>query len=335
MDQTSPRVQLERMITGYWLSQAVYVAAKLGIADLVADGPKSVGELAERTGSDPRALYRLLRALASVEVFAEDDQRRFGLTPAAGYLRSDVPGSQRSLAIMMGEEHFRAWGELLYSVQTGKVAFDHVYGTGVFDYLEQHPDKAQIFDNAMTGIHGRETAPMLEAYDFSRFKVVADIGGGNGSVLASVLGRHANLRGILFDLPHVVDRAGQHLIEAGVADRCQTIAGSFFETVPAGADAYLMRHIIHDWDDERSCVILRNCRSVIGENGKLLLVESVIPPANEPSQGKLLDLVMMVVPGGMERTEEEFRQLLADSGFRLSEVYRTTTPVSIIEAEPV
>jgi hypothetical protein len=322
------------MITGYWLSQAVYVAAKLGIADLVAEEPKSIGELAERTKTDPRALYRLLRALASVEVFAEDNQQRFILTPTAGYLRSDVPASQRSLAIMMGEEHFRAWGELLYSVQTGKVAFDKVYGVGVFDYLGQHPDKAQVFDDAMTGIHGRETAPMLEAYDFSRFEVVADVGGGNGGVISAVLSRHSQLRGILYDLPHVIDRAGQNLIDAGVADRCQTMAGSFFETVPAGADAYLLRHIIHDWDDERSGVILRNCRHAIGESGKLLLIESVIPPGNEPSQGKLLDLVMMVMPGGMERTEEEYRRLLAEAGFRLSGIHHTATPVSVIEGEP-
>jgi hypothetical protein len=321
------------MVTGYWISQAISVAAKLGVADLLKDGPRPVDELARTTGSHPRSLFRLLRALASVGIFAADDRGRFGLTPLADCLRSDVPGSQRAMAITAGEEHYQAWGELLYSVRTGQTAFDKLYGLPIFDYLSKHPEQAKLFDETMVGVHGRETGAMLDAYDFSGIRVLADIGGGNGSLLTGVLGKHPALRGILFDLPGVTGRARSNIAAAGLEERCQVIGGSFFESVPTGADAYLLRHIIHDWDDERSALILRNVHRAMPGGGKLLLVESVIPPDNEPSFGKLLDLTMLVLPGGQERTREEYDKLYADSGFRLTRIVPTAAEVSVIEGE--
>jgi hypothetical protein len=333
--ELSPQDQLVRLASGYWHTQAVYVAAKLGIADELKDGPKSAEALASATGANPRALYRLLRALASVGIFAEDDQRRFALTPMAECLRSGVPGSVRSLAIIRGEWQYEAWGQLLHSIRTGQCAFEKIYGTPLFDYLSANPEKGKLFDEAMTGVHGRETAAMLDAYDFSGIGVLADVGGGNGEVITSILKRYPSMRGILFDQPSVIERARANLQAAGLADRCEAKAGSFFESVPSGADAYFLRHIIHVWDDEKSVTILRNCRSAMGPRGKLLLAEGLVPPGNEPSLSKFFDLAMMVLPGGMERTEDEYRRLFAASGFSLKRIVPTTTWISVIEGEPV
>ena len=333
MQQPSPQQQMAQMITGYWLSQAVYVAAKLGLADRLRDGPRTPVDLAAQTDTHPPSLYRLLRALAGAGVFAEDEQGRFGLTPLADCLRGDAPGSQRAMAIMSGEEHFAAYGELLYSVQTGQPAFEKVFGEPVFDFLSRHPEQARVFDQAMVSVHGRETAAMLDAYDFSGVGVLADVGGGNGSVLTAVLQKYPAMRGILFDLPGVVARAKTNIEAAGLEGRCQVVAGNFFEGVPAGADAYLLRHIIHDWDDDRAITILRNGRRALGQGGKLLVVEGVVPPGNEPSVSKFFDLAMMVLPGGMERTQEEYRQLLEAAGFRLTRIVPTRTWVSVMEGE--
>ena len=282
----------------------------------------------------PGALYRLLRALASVDVFREHDDHTFALTPLATCLLSDVVGSQRPVAIMMGEEHYRAWAELLYSLETAKPAFDKVYGQPVFSYLAQHPTAAKIFDGAMTGIHGVETRAMLGAYDFAAFGTLVDIGGGNGSLLSVVLERYPKLQGILFDRADVIERARAHLKMAGLEQRCTTVAGNFFEQVPGGGDAYLMRHIIHDWNDEQSLTILRNCHKAMKPQAKLLLVESVIPPGNEPFFGKWLDVNMLVIPGGQERTEQEYRELFQKAGFQLTRIVPTTMEVSVIEAVP-
>jgi hypothetical protein len=326
--------QLNQLICGYWHSQCIYVAAKLGIADLLAAGPVSVDELATKTGTDRPSLFRLLRALASLGVFAEDAGGRFRLTPAAEPLRRDVPGSQWAMAVMMGEEHYRSWGELLYSVRTGKIAFDKIFGQPVFEFLSEHPEQAALFDQAMVGVHGRETAAMVDAYDFPQFSSLADVGGGNGSTLCGILKRQAKLHGTLFDLPGVIERAAATVNAAGLADRVHLVAGSFFESVPGGVDAYLLRHIIHDWDDEKAILILSNVRRAIREDGRLLVVESVIPPGNEPFFGKLLDVTMLVIPGGKERTESEYRDLYARAGFRLTSVVPTTTEVSVIEGVP-
>lgn len=322
------------MMTGYWISQSIYVAARLGLADLVQQGPQTAEQLAAATDTQPAALYRLLRALASVGLFREDDQKRFAMTPAAEPLRSDVPHSQRALALMMGEEHFACWGQLLYSVQTGHSAFKKIYGEPIFNWLSKHTEQAKTFDAAMVAVHGRETGAMLEAYDFAAIGTLADVGGGNGSVLRAVLERFPTMRGMLCDLPGVVERARPSIAAAGLGDRLQTIPTDFFAAVPSGADAYLMRHIIHDWNDEQSLQILRNIRRAIGSAGRLLIVENVIPPGNDPGFAKLLDLNMLVIPGGKERTEGEYRELFSAAGFRLAQITPTRAEVSVIEGRP-
>jgi ubiquinone/menaquinone biosynthesis C-methylase UbiE len=330
----SPKQQLLQMLTSYWISQTIHVAAKLGIADLVKDKPKTAAELAQATKTHAPSLHRLLRGLASVGIFAADDAGRFGLTEMARCLL-DEPLSQRAVAIMMGDEHYASWGHLFHSVQTGKPAFDHLFGKPIFDWYSEHPEQAKIFDAAMTGFHGEETQKIIDAYDFAPFKTVVDIGGGNGSVLTPLLLRYPSARGILFDLAGVIERAKPNLAKAGLGQRCQAVAGNFFESVVAGGDAYLMRHIIHDWTDEQSLTILRNIRKVIAAHGKLLVIEMVIPPGNEPHFGKLLDLNMLVIPGGQERTEAEYRRLYADAGFQLERVVPTKAEVSIVEGRPV
>jgi hypothetical protein len=333
MPDPTPQDRLNQLMSGYWHTQAIYVAAKLRLADLLADGPRAVDELAAASTTQPRALYRLLRALASVGIFVEVPGGRFGLTPMAECLRT-IPGSARSLAIMRGEWQYEAWGRLLDSVKTGRPAFELIHGERLFDHFVKNPERGKLFDDAMTGVHGRETSAMLAAYDFSGIRTLADIGGGNGDVLLSILKKYPALRGLYFDLPAVAERARANFEVAGVADRCQIVAGSFFETIPAGADAYMMRHIIHDWDDDQSATILRHCRTAMDSGGMLLVVEGIVPPENEPSVSKFFDLAMMVLPGGLERTEDEYRRLFAAAGFRLSRVTKTTTWVSVIEGMP-
>jgi len=330
MEALPPPARMNQMLTGYWISQALYVAAKLGLADLLTAGPRSASDLAQATKTHAPSLYRLLRALASLGVFSEDGNGSFSMTPLAECLRSDVPGSQR---FMTGEEHYQAWGELLYSVRTGNTAFDRLFGMPVFEFLARNPEQATIFDAAMVGVHGWETAAMLDAYDFSGIGTLADIGGGNGSLLTAVLKQYPALRGILFDLPGVTERARADLQGAGLADCCRVVGGNFFEEVPSGADAYLMRHIIHDWDDEKATRILRNVHQAMGKEGRLLLVEGVIPPGNDPYFGKLLDLTMLVIPGGKERTDEEYRKLYEAAGFRLTRIVPTRGEVSVIEGK--
>lgn len=335
MSQPELSAQLGRMITGYWLSQAVYAAAKLEIADHLAEkGPQTAKQLAEITGTHEESLYRLLRALASCGLFAIDGEDRWQLTPMAEMLRRDTAGSQWALAVMSGEQQYRAWGELLHSVRTGAGAFRHVFGCGIFDFLSEHPEEAAVFDAAMTDVHGREKEPMLAAYDFASIGTLADLGGGNGTVLSGILHAYPAMRGILFDLPHVVERTRPRLAAAGLSDRCELIGGSFFDSVPAGADAYIMRHIIHDWSDELSEKILSNCRQALHPEGRVLVVESVIPPGNEPFFGKLLDLTMLVVPEGKERTAEQYEALFRSAGLRLNRIVPTEHEISILEAVP-
>jgi len=335
MTQLPPNVQLSGMMTAYWTSQAIYVIAKLGLADLLAAGPKTADELAQATEVQSAALYRLLRALASQGVFAEDAEHRFCHTPLSECLRQDVPGSQKAIAIMMGEEHFQACGELLHSVRTGETGFQKVYRAPIFEYLSKHPEQAAIFDAAMVSVHGRETAAILDAYDLSKVGLLADIGGGNGSLLIGTLGRHPRINGLLFDMPGVIERAKANVASAGLTERMKFVAGSFFESVPTGADVYMMRHIIHDWNDEQATTILRACHRAMGDSARLLVLESVIPPGNEPFFGKLLDLIMLALPGGKERTEEEYKRLFEGAGFRLASITPTTTEVSVIEARRV
>jgi ubiquinone/menaquinone biosynthesis C-methylase UbiE len=322
-----------KMACGYWISQSLYVVTKLGIPDLLAGGPKTAEELAAATSTDGPSLYRVLRALATQSVFVEDPSRRFRQTPISECLL-DRPGSQRAMVVMMGEEHYRAYGDLMYSVRTGKPCFDHVYGMPIFDYLSKHPEAAATFDAAMTGIHGRETAAMIDAYDFSKFRTVIDIGGGNGTVLRTVLEKHSSMQGVLYDLPHVIDRARPGLAASPAGSRCQLVGGSFFESVPEGADAYMMRHIIHDWNDEQCRTILGHCRRAMKPEARLLVIDAVIKPGNEPQFSKFLDITMLALPGGKERTEAEFRTLFQSAGFELTRIVPTTSEVSIIEGKP-
>jgi hypothetical protein len=334
MSEPQPAQQLVEMIVGSWVSRAIYVAAKLQIADLMADGPRFAEELAEATSVAPRPLYRLLRALASVGIFARDADGRFRLNSLAKPLREGGPESLRALAVMVGEEQDRCWDDLLETVRTGESAFDRLYGRPVFDYLREHPEQAKIFDAAMTGFSSRAMRAMLDAYDLSGVATLADVGGGLGTNLTAALGRYPAMRGLLFDQPQVVERARPRLEAAGLAGRCAVEGGDFFEAVPRGADAYLLGHIVHDWDDTRAGVILDNLRRAMPDRAKLLLVEYVLPEGEGASFGKLLDLQMMVLLEGCERTEAEYRQLFTSHGFRLTRVVPTAGEVSVVEGVP-
>lgn len=324
-----------RLLTGSWVSQALYVAARLGIADLLRDGPQPCGRLAEATGAQERALYRVLRALASLGVFAEDDEKRFRLTPLAECLCADMPGSLRAFAIMLGEpEHWRPWGEIWHSVSTGRPAFDRVFGLPHFQHLSRNPQAARVFDEAMTSRSGQENEAIVAAYDFSGLECVVDIGGGQGSLLASILRVTPSTKAILFDVPHVIATARTVAREAGPGLLWEFKAGDFFEGVPAGGDAYILKKVIHDWDDGQALAILRSCRAALSPTGRLLLIEPVIPVGNEPSFNKLLDLLMLVWSGGQERTEAEHRTLLTSAGLDLARTIPTRSPLTILEAVP-
>ena len=328
-----PQAFLTQMAFAHVVTQALYVAAKLGVADLIADGARPVSELAAETKTNERALYRVLRSLASVGVFKETDPKVFALTPYADALRADVPGSMRNNVIFMGAEwHWRVLGNMLYSVQTGKPAWGHTHGVEVFEFFNANPEAAEIFNRAMTGMSVGTAAAVVEAYDFSGTKTLADIAGGHGYMLAHVLKGNPNIKGILFDMPSVIAGAQAILDKEGVAERVEQVAGDFFASVPEGADTYMTKSIIHDWDDERAVKILKNIQKVLPGDGRLLLVELVVPESDEPHFSKLLDLEMLCSPGGQERTESEFRELLAAAGLRLTRIIPTKSPYSVIEA---
>lgn len=320
-------------ITSYRISQSIYVAAKLGIADLLKDGAKSSEELAKITDSHAPSLYRVLRALASVGIFAEDSNGRFKLTPLACCLQTDTANSMRASAIIRSEDVYRKpWGHLLHTVKTGETAFQHVYNMGLFDYLAQNPETAELFDGAMTNYSITIQDALLAAYDFSSIRKLVDIGGGQGSLIAAILTKYPAMQGIIFDQASVLERAKPLLETLGVANRCQLIAGNFFSSVPDGADTYIMKNIIHDWDDERAITILKNCYQAMPKNAKLLLLEAVIFAGNEPSVAKLLDLEMLVLTGGQERTEAQHKALFQAAGLQLTKIVPTNSWQSIIEA---
>ncbi len=327
--------KLTQILWGAALSRAVCTIAELGIADQIEAGsPQSVESLAGATGSHERSLYRILRFLASHGIFQEKGNRQFDQTPLSHCLRSDAEGSFRSAAQMM-HRVYPAWDGLHHAAITGDSGFNKVFGQPLFDYVGTHSDLAPIFDAGMTAIHGHETTAMLEAYDFSPIHVLADIGGGNGSLIGAVLQRYVKLKGLLFDLGHVVGRTRESLKAYGVYDRCSVIEGNFFESVPSGADTYLLRHIIHDWTDEQSVQILNNCRKVVPNNGRLLIIEAVVQTGNEPSLAKDFDMVMLTFPGGIERTEEEYRFLLEQANFQLSSITPTASVISVVEGKPI
>ena len=328
-----PHVQLIQMATAYWISRIVFVAAHLKLADHLASGPRSAADLAEPTGTHARSLHRLMRTLASVGILSEGDDNRFVLTPLGDALKTGAPGSARSSILSMaGQWSWRAWEEFPYSIETGKTAMEKAWGMPIFEFLAQEPQEASYFSEAMIGIHGGEPPAVAAAYDFSRFGTIADVGGASGNMLAHILTRHPTPRGLLFDQPHVV-RDAPALIEArGLSGRISIESGSFFERVPSGADAYILSHIIHDWNEDQCLTILGNCRKAMTPQSTLLIVEFVLPPGNTPHFGKLADMVMLAMPGGEERTEQEYRTLLKKAGFTLTSVVPTESAVSVVEA---
>lgn len=324
------------LTTGFWISQAIYVAAKLGVADSLRGGPKSAAELATTCGVHAPSLYRVMRALASLQIFAEDAERKFALTPAAKYLASDGPGSLRAYAIMMGEQWvWRSCGEMLHSVRTGRSGFEHVFGAPVFDYWQSHPEAGGFSMEGLSSRSAAENIAITSAYPFPETGTLVDIGGGQGTLLESLLTRNPNLHALLFDLPHVLERAEPLLQKAHVRTRCDLVSGNFFSSIPSGGDVYILKKVIHDWHDDQARNILKNCRVAIPNHALLLLMELVIPDGSEPSFGKMLDLLMLAYAGGRERTQSEYRDLLVSTDFRLQRIVSTASPISIIEAVPI
>lgn len=335
-----PTETLLHLATGFHVARALYVAAKLGVADLLADGPKSAAELAAATGMHAASLERVLRLLACVGVFWQDDERRFGVTPVSIPLQSNGTESLRDvLVFQLGDESYRAWGELMHGVRTGATAFDQAHGAGVWEYRARHPEYGARFDRAMSAIAGGHIDAVLAAYPFSAFRRVVDLGGGVGAFLIALLSAHPDMQGVLFDLPHVAKAAEEQIANAGLAQRCEVQSGDLFAGVPPGADAYVLSRVIHDWDDAEAGVILGNCRRAMPQRGKVLLLERVLPgaaAASEASRSLLVsDVTMMVMNGGRERTEDQYRALLAASGLRLVRIVPTATEIRVLEAEPL
>jgi hypothetical protein len=324
------------MILGKWVSSAISAAAHFGIADHLEAGPKSPAELASLTGTRERPLYRLLRANASVGVFTELEDGRFAQSPLSEPLRTNARPCVRNMAMMLTDDwHIRSWEQLPWCVETGQPASYKLNGMPMFDWMSQHPEKTVNFNNAMTDMSSGDAAAILQNYDFSHFEHIVDVAGGHGTLLAAILDQAPKLRGTLVEMPHVIQGARQAGTLDRFAKRCALEAGSMFESVPAGADAYIMKFIIHDWYDPECIRILGNCRKGIRPGGRLLVVDQVVPARNEPGPSKFMDLEMLVLPGGMERTEEEFRELFAASGFKLERIIPTPALQSIIEGVPV
>jgi SAM-dependent methyltransferase len=326
---------LTRLIRGFQITQAIHAAVRLGIPDRLADGPRSADTLASEAGAHPLSLYRLMRALAAVGIFHEDAGGMFSLTDMGTLLRTDVPRTLAPLAAHTGLPYYwDTWSRLAHSVRTGETAFVHRHGTDAWTYRATHAEENAAFNRFMAGMTAALISAVEAAYDFGAFRRVVDVGGGNGTLIAALLSRHPELRGVLFDQPHVAAEASKVLSSAGVADRCEIAPGDFFKEVPAGADAYLLKWIIHDWNDADAVSILRTCRRAVAPEGKLVLLEQVIEPPDEGIGGKLSDLNMMVMLGGRERTADEYKALLTSAGFRMAAVVPTKGPIDVIEAVP-
>ena len=330
-----PQATLMQMSLGYATPFLLRVAAQLRLADHLASGAMNAEQLAVATNTHAPSLYRLLRTLACIGVFSEDESHRFSLTPLAEPLRSNVPGSVRtSVLSITGDLFILPWSKLRYSVQTGQGAFDKCFGVPFFDHLTANPEEAVMFSDLMIGLNSADAAAVAAAYDFSGFSHIADIGGATGHVLATILAGHPGPRGTLFDLPHNQAGAAELIASRGLADRISFSAGSFFESVPAGCDLYLLSHIIHDWSEDQCLTILGNCRRAMSQRGKLLIIEMVLTEGNAFHPGKMLDMTMLALTPGQERTEPEYRALLAKAGFALTRVIPTDSDVSIVEAVP-
>jgi hypothetical protein len=331
--EPNAHVQLVQMATAYWASRLLYVAAKLNLADHLAAGPQGADTLAVTTGTHAGALYRLMRTLAGLGLLTENGSKQFALTPLGEALKSDAPGFARATVLTLaGDWIWRGFEHVLYSVETGKSGLERSLGEPLFDWLGKHPADAALFSETMVGFHGTEPAAVAAAYDFSGLETLVDVGGATGDLLTTVLGSHPGIRGVLFDLPPAVVNAPALIQARGLADRVRIQTGSFFDTVPGGGDAYLLSHIIHDWTEDQCLTILGNCRKAMNPAGRLLIVEMVIPEGNVPHPGKMLDMMMLVGPGGQERTVREYRALLDKAGLRLARVVPTASAVSVVEA---
>jgi SAM-dependent methyltransferase len=324
------RLEMMQFTTGYWVSKMIYCAARLNIADQLARGPATAADLAAKTQCHPESLYRLLRALASLGIFRETQSGTFALTPKAEYLRSDNKEGIRDCAVMVNEDLYDVWGDILHSVRTGQGVVQKHFGADFFTaVLSKNPEKAATFDRAMEQIHGPELQLMLEFFDWSRFGRIVDVGGGSGQTLFAILDKYPRAQGTLCDLPGVVARA--QAARHPAASRCEFHGGSFFESVPSGGDCYFLRHIIHDWNDEDSVKVLRVCRAALSPTAALVIVEKAIPDGNEPEFAKILDINMLAI-GGKERTLAQYEALFAASGLRLAKLHRTPGPIDLIEA---
>lgn len=329
----SPPEVMRNLAIGHWVARLIHIAVKLRLADLLKKGPRTVEDLATTAGVQPLALYRILRALASVGVFAETKNRRFKLTPLAATLRTDVPASMHGWALMINENWgWDSWKELLHGVKTGEMPFLKAHGMPIFEYFEKHPEDLQVFGESMTSLSRSENPTVPAAYKFSGIRTLVDVGGGHGSLLATILKANPKLKGVLYDQPSVIARAekDQHVTAKDIKERCRLESGNFFEAVPTGGDAYIMKYILHDWNDEACVKILANCRDAMNEKGKILVVDNVIAPGNDPSWGKLLDIQMLII-GGRERTKKEFASMFAEAGLKLTRVVPTKGPLSIVE----
>jgi O-methyltransferase domain/Dimerisation domain len=334
-DLVRAQAALQQLTNGYWTTQIIYVAAKLGIADLLTHGPQDVGSLARATQTHAPTLSRLMRALGGLGIFRENEQHQYELTTLGQSLVSGSPGALRARAILNGEEWYQAWGGLLDSVRTGESPFQDRFGKPFFEYLAGRADSAAMFNEAMASSTEGAAAAVVKAYDFTGCRTIVDVGGGTGAFLGAILRANSEARGILFDRTSVVAAAPEFLARTGIAGRCEVVGGDFFEAVPSGGDAYILSRIIHDWDDERSIAILRNCRRAMTGDARLLLIEQVVPDGNQASLSKLYDLHMLVLaPGGRERRADEYHSLLAAAHLRLTKIMSTDVPGSVIEAVP-
>jgi O-methyltransferase/methyltransferase family protein len=325
---------LFQMASAYWVSQAIYVAAKLGIADLLKDGPQACSELALVVGSDAASLRRLMRALSSIGIFFQADQDCFALSPLAESLRSDIPGSLRAIVITLGEIHYQACGALLHGVQTGSPSFRKVFGTSLFEYLSENPDAADAFNQGMANVAAMLAYAVLFAYDFADISSIVDVGGGEGRFLRKILDFYPKMHGTVFDTMLTIDKARKRTEGQTRRSRCSYVAGDFFHSVPEARDAYILSGVVHDWDDEHAVAILRNCRRAMTRNGRLLLLETVVPANNSMHFSKILDLNMLAMSAGRERTEAEFSTLLGVADYKLTKILPTMAPQSLIVAIP-
>jgi len=330
-------VTMRRMIDGLCISRNLYVAAELGLADLLKHGPVAVEVLARATASHEPSLYRVMRSLVSVGIFVEDDQKRFGLTPLAATLRSDVPESMRDFVVnSLGKEAYRAWGHIMHTVQTGETAFDHAFGMGVWQYRAEHPDHGAVFDQSRSSVTEIWNAAVTARYAFSNFKKVIDIGGGDGSLMISILRANPLVKGIVVDLPRVAERANARIVDAGLADRCKFISSDAFESLPNDGDAYILSRVIHNWNDQRSVALLKSCYYAMTPDAKLLLIERYLPERVDQSTASrtavLSDMGMLVMTGGCERTESEYHTLLARAGLSFTKVIVADSGLRVIEA---